>query len=218
MRTKLAVAGTVCAGAALLGAGGTYAAFTDTETTAPVLIEGGTLDLALGAGDGSDLEPVTFANMVPGGGPTGTYAPSDDHYFVRLTNDGSLPGRARWATRGISERENGCNAPERAAGDTDCGNGDRAGELGDQLRISFSLMPGADCTGTPGVVPPETFAPTGNRGFHDIRPGGAGRRLVLDPGTSRCVRVDVHFPSTSNNNLAQSDSSTFQLRFRLDQI
>jgi predicted ribosomally synthesized peptide with SipW-like signal peptide len=218
MRKKLAVAGIACAGAVLLGAAGTFAALTDTEPTAPVLVRAGTLDLALGAGDGSDLAPVTFADMVPGVAPaSGARVPSADHYFVRLTNDGTLPGRARWATRGLAELENGCNAPERSAGDSSCGSGNRAGELGDRIRLSFSLMPGSDCTGTPGVVPPEAFPPTGNRGFSDIRPGGAGRPLVLAPGTSRCVRVDVHFPSTSDDNLAQSDSSTFQLRFRLDQ-
>lgn len=218
MRTKLAVAATALAGVALLGAGGTYAAFSDTETAAPVLVQGGTLDLTLGTQAGADLAPVTFENMVPGPAPTaGTYVPSQNSYFVRLTNDGSLPGRARWSTRGISELENGCLAPERDAGDTSCGNAKKAGELGDQLRVSFSLMPGADCTGQPGVVPPETFPPTDNRGFRDIKPGGAGPALVLAPGASRCVRIDVYFPSTAANNLAQGDSSTFQLSFRLDQ-
>jgi len=218
MRTRLAVAGIVLAGVALLGAGGTYAAFTDTEAATPVLVQGGTLDLTLGTQAGADLAPVTFVNMVPGAAPTaGTYVPSQYYYYVRLTNDGTLPGRARWSSRGVSELENGCLVPERAAGDTTCGNGERGGELGDQLKLSFSLMPGAGCTGQPGVVPPETYPPTDNRGFRDIKPGGAGPALVLAPGASRCVRVDVYFPSTPANNLAQSDSSTFQLSFRLDQ-
>ncbi len=219
MRRKLIAVGVAVLGVALLGTGGTYAAFSDSEQAAPVLVEAGRLDLTLGTGSGTELQPVTFANMVPGPAPTtGSYAPSARNYLVRLTNDGTLPGRARWASRGVAERENGCIAPETAAGDRSCGRGDRAGELGDQLRLTFSLLPNADCTGVPGVVPPESYPPTDARGFRDIKPGGAGPRLVLKPGESRCVRVDAYFPSTADNNLAQGDSSTFQLSFRLDQL
>ncbi len=39
----------------------------------------------------------------PGPAPTaGSYAPSARNYLVRLTNNGTLPGRARWASRGVS--------------------------------------------------------------------------------------------------------------------
>jgi predicted ribosomally synthesized peptide with SipW-like signal peptide len=217
MRTKLAAAGAAVAGLALLGAGGTYAAYTDTETV-PVLIEAGTLDLQLSTDEDAELEPLTLSNLVPQPVATnGGFIPSDRFYYVQLTNDGTVPARARWASRGLAELENGCGEPEITARDTSCGRGNKAGELGAQLRLSFSLMSGTDCGGAPGSVPPEYFPPGGDRGFADIKPGGAGPRLVLQPGESRCVRIDVHFPSAPNNNLAQSDSTTFQLSFRLDQ-
>ena len=219
MRSKIIAAGLAVMGAALIGAGGTYAAFSDSEQAAPVLVEAGRLDLTLGTGSGTELQPVTFADMVPGPAPTAdSYLPSARNYLVRLTNDGTLPGRAQWASRSVSERENDCLAPETAAGDTSCGRGDRDGELGRQMLLTFSLLPHADCTGTPGVVPPESYRPTGDHDFDDIKPGGAGPQLVLQPGESRCVRVDAYFPSTRSNNLAQGDSSTFQLSFRLDQL
>jgi predicted ribosomally synthesized peptide with SipW-like signal peptide len=39
--------------------------------------------------------------------------------------------------------------------------------------------------------------------------------LVLAPGVSRCVRVDVKFLDLSSNNKAQNDSSIFGFRFQL---
>lgn len=219
MRKKIAVAGSAALlGLALVGAGGTYAAYSDAETAAPVLIQAGTLDLRLSSKEGADLQPLTISDLTPQPVDTdGAYTPSERFYLVQLTNDGTVPARARWASRSVAEQENTCNGPERAAGDTSCGRGNQAGELGDQLRLSFSLMSGPGCGGSPGSVPPGYYPPTGRQGFSDIKPGGAGPRLVLQPGESRCVRVDVHFPLSPDNNLAQSDSSTFQLSFRLDQ-
>lgn len=218
MRDKLAAAAIACAGVVLLGAGGTYAAFTDTEAAAPVLVRGGTLDLVLSTEHDQVTEPLTFSDVVPGPVPArGTYQPSAYFYFVKLTNDGSVAGVAKWATQGVAEYENGCNAPELESDDQSCGAGGDQGELGDQLAVSFSLLPGTECTGTPGVVPPEQYPATRTADFRPIKPGGAGPDLLLAPGSSRCVRIDVHFPSTAQNNIAQTDSSVFQLRFRLDQ-
>lgn len=219
MRKKIAAAGAALLGVALLGAGGTYASYTDTETTTPVLIQAGTLDLRLSTADDQETEPLTFSDVAPGPVPRyGYYQPSEHHYFVKLTNDGSVGGVAKWASARVAENENGCNAPEQEAGDRTCGEGPGEGELGNQLRVSFSLLPGADCTGPPGVVPPEQYPATRTEGFQSIKPGGSGDELFLAPGASRCVRIDVYFPSTPHNNIAQTDSSTFRLSFRLDQV
>jgi predicted ribosomally synthesized peptide with SipW-like signal peptide len=217
MRKKIAVAG--CAallGLAVIGAGGTYAAYTDTETAEPVLVEAGTLDLVLSGGDGRATAPVTFADMAPGPAvASGSYQPSPHHYFVQLTNDGSVPGTAQWATTSVSELDRGCNDAETDAGDGSCGNGTFDGELGEQLLVSFSLLPGPGCAGSPvGAKPP--YVPAFDRDFRSIVTG-TGAALVLGPDETRCVRVDVHFPEGPDDNLAQSDSSTFRLSFRLDQ-
>lgn len=218
MRKKLIAVGVAALGAVLIGAGGTHAAFSDTESGPPVLVRAGTLDLALSTAAGTETAPVTFTDVVPGPVPANGHTSSPHHYFVRLTNEGTLPGHARWSTTAVSEFENDCNAPEIDAEDTSCGPENGAGELGDQLRVSFSLFPGATCAGNPGVVPPEMYPPTQSSTFREIKAGGAGPALVLAPGATRCVRVDVHFPSGPLNNLAQSDRSSFRLAFRLDQI
>ncbi len=217
MRHKIVAAG--CAallGVALVGAGSTYAAYTDTETAEPVLVQAGTLDLVLSDGEGQATAPVTFADMVPGPPvASGTYQPSPHHYFVRLTNDGSVPGTVQWSTASESELDRGCNDAERDARDATCGDGRYAGELGEQLFVSFSSLSGSDCTGAPvGTAPP--YNPAFSRDFRDVFTGD-GSAFVLGPADTRCVRIDVHFPSGPRNNQAQSDSSTFRLSFRLDQ-
>ncbi len=216
MRKKLAAAGIALAGLALLGTGGTYAALSDTEESA-VLVEAGRLDLSVTTNEDTELAPLTFTDLIPGPAPVpGTYTPSDRFYYLRLTNDGTVPGRALWRSQRVAERDNGCNEPEIAAGDTTC-QPNQAGELGDQLLLSFSLMPDDQCAGTPSTVPPETYSPTSSLQYAEIKPGGAGTGLVLGAGESRCVRIDVYFPSTSKNNITQSDTSSFRLSFRLNQ-
>lgn len=217
MGNKIVTAG--CAallGLAVIGAGGTYAAYTDAGTAEPVLVEAGTLDLVLSDGEGRGTAPVTFADVVPGPSvASGRYRPSPHHYFVRLTNDGSVPGTTWWSTTAVAELDRGCNDAETDAGDATCGEGPLEGELGEQLLVSFSLLAGPGCAGSPvGARPP--YVPAFDRGFRPVVTGD-GSALVLGPEETRCVRVDVHFPEGPDDNLAQSDSSTFRLSFRLDQ-
>jgi predicted ribosomally synthesized peptide with SipW-like signal peptide len=216
MRNKIVAGCAALLGLALVGAGSTYAAYTDTETAEPVLVQAGTLDLVLSDGEGQATAPVTFADMVPGPPvASGTYRPSPHHYFVRLTNGGSVPGTAQWSTTSVSELDRGCNDAETEAGDGTCGTGRLDGELGDQLLVSFSLLTGPGCAGSP-VAARQPHVPASNREFRAVVARG-GSDLVLGPNETRCVRVDIHFPEGPDDNLAQSDSSTFRLSFRLDQ-
>ncbi len=216
MRKKITALAVAAIGVAMLGAGSTYAAYTDTETAEPVLVRAGTLDLVLSDGEGQATAPVTFADMVPGPPLSlGGYQPSEHHYFVRLTNDGSLPGTVEWSTTSVSELDHGCNDAERDARDATCGDGRNAGELGKQLFVSFSSLNGPDCTGAP-VGTDSPYNPAFNRDYQPVFTG-EGSAFVLGASDTRCVRIDVHFPSGARNNLAQSDSSTFRLSFRLDQ-
>jgi predicted ribosomally synthesized peptide with SipW-like signal peptide len=219
MRTRLGAAALVAAAVALLGAaGGTYAAFTDHEDAPAVLVEAGTLDLSLDTVEGTSTEPVTVVDLRPEPvPPAGEPWSSEHHYLVRLTNEGSVPGGLEWAATAVAELENGCNAPERDADDPSCGTGSDEGELGGQLRLTFSALPGDDCAVAAASSPSEPFPITAGAAFADVKPAGARYPLVLGPGESRCVRVDVHLPVLPTNNLAQGDASTFRLQFRLDQ-
>jgi hypothetical protein len=58
-------AGVVGAAAAIAGLG-TFGAFTDTTTPAPVSIESGVVSIALSAGDGTATVPLAFDGVVPG--------------------------------------------------------------------------------------------------------------------------------------------------------
>jgi predicted ribosomally synthesized peptide with SipW-like signal peptide len=218
MRKKLMAGGLAALGCAVLGMGaaGTYAGFVDTEQAPQTQLQAGTLDLRLTTEEGAESDPITLAGLVPAPTPPlGSNQPSEHSYVVRLSNDGSVPGTALWGTSGVAELENGCNEAEEAAGDTSCG--EQQGELGDQLRVSLSLLPGAGCEGTPAIVSPEQYPATDERAFKPIRPGGTGDPIVLAPGENRCARVDVYFPHLPHNNVAQGDSSSFRLAFRLDQ-
>lgn len=223
---KLAAAVIGAAGVVALAFGitGTFAAFSATEET-PVLMEAGTLDLVLTDENDQLTEPIEFTDMQPSAAPSpGTYEESEHHYFLKLTNGGDVTAEASWRFQGSQEFENGCVAPEIAAGDTSCGHpGEGHGELGNQLRVNFSAAPEGmdDCGGTPGVVAPRQFVPTTDIGYQSIRPvvGGVVQpTLVLDPGATRCVKVDIYFLDLPENNIAQGDSSVFHLGFRLVQV
>lgn len=201
MRKKLAAGGLAVLGALAFGIGGTYAAFSDTEQGPNTLVEAGKLDLRLSTENDALVEPISFQNLKPG----------DEHfYFVQLTNEGTVPGKAKWAFENSQELENGCGAPEIAAGDTSCDPG--PGELGSQLAVTFSQMSGPDCAGTAQIEDPEGFSPAFSVGFIPIN------GLVLEPGESKCVQVGVrfkHLDTDNRNNRAQSDSSIFGFRFQL---
>ncbi|MGH3872148.1 MAG: TasA family protein [Pseudonocardiaceae bacterium] len=207
MRKKLVAGGLAVLGVLGIGLGGTYAFFSGTTNGPNTTAQSGTLQLNLSTASNGVIAPISYQNLIPG---------DSRFYYVQLTNSGTVAGTASWAFDNVKELENGCVAPELAAGDPTCGNGLQEGELGEQLAVTFSLMPGPGCTGTPQVVGPASFPSSGSRVFKSL----AG--VVLAPnGGSRCVRADVLFqnypnlPSQPNNNVAQSDSSEFGFRFQL---
>ncbi|MGH3974868.1 MAG: TasA family protein [Pseudonocardiaceae bacterium] len=201
MRKKLAVGGLAVLGALAFGIAGTYAAFSDTEQGPNTLVQAGKLDLRLSNQNDALIEPISFKDLKPG---------DELFYFVQLTNDGTVPGKAKWAFENGQELENGCGAPEIAVGDTTCDPG--PGELGSQLAVTFSQMSGPDCGGTPQAEDPEGFSPAFSVGFTPIN------GLELAPDESKCVKVGVrfkHLDDNNRNNRAQSDSSSFGFRFQL---
>lgn len=205
MRKKLVGAAVAVLGVAALGLGGTYAGFSDTEES-QIQSEAGTLDLTLSTAVGATTEPVTFANMQPG---------QKVQHFLRLTNDGSIPGEAAYSFSGATNVENGCLPVELEAGDT-CDVPDDPGDLGEQLQLKFFVLPGADCSATGGTrVGPVSFpAEFDSDGFRPLN------GVVLGEDETRCVRADIEFldiPNEPDNNRAQGDSAQFRFDFRLEQ-
>lgn len=202
MRKKNAAGALAVLGVVALGIGGTYAAFSSTGQGPDTSVQAGTLDLRLSTGNGASIGPISFENLQPG---------DQRSYFVRLTNDGTIPGEAYWSFENNQELENTCDPPESAAGDRTCRT--EQGELGDQLAVTFSLMSDPACTGTSEPVVPQSFSPSFSRGFTSLD------GLVLTANESHCVRVNVEFRDLpgDGNNRAQGDSSSFGFRFMLEQ-
>jgi spore coat-associated protein N len=201
---------------------GTWAYFSDSETSQNNTITAGTLDLQVGASDpcteainiGPDLQP----------GNSGTAAD------WLTTNKGNISGRLRIDISAITNYENTRTEPEQAAGDTTTGS--TQGELGDFVEIAIWLdinrsggwdsgdmylrSNGTVVSWASGsALPPEAYAYINSyagvywdstAGMPDI--SGAARLNFL---------VNYSFPADANDNRAQSDSSVFNITFTLGQ-
>ena len=188
---------------AMVGAG--FAAyFYDVENINKNSFAAGTLDLAINL-NGEVVAPITFSNIAPGDG----YLGSDDVLgpekagnmckVYTLTNTGSLPGVLSAKIVNVKNADNGCTEPEAAEGDKSCGY-NSGGELGEYL-------------------------------WTRIRAGkGFGKRLndwngkdigwwdnPLGPGESRTITICSGVKETVGN-IIQSDSVSFDIVFRLDQV
>lgn len=202
MRNTLVGVVVAVLGAAVLGLGATYAGYTDTDDSR-IQAAGGTLDLTLGSRTGAVTEPILFDDLQPG---------DRRQHFVRLSNVGSVAGTVSYAFANVDNAENGCRPVEREAGDS-CAVANDPGELGEQLRLRFFVLGGAECAPTGGTrIGPDGYPADQDRD----RPTSLG--LTLGPSApTRCVRVDIEFLDQDDNNTAQGDSVEFRFDFRLDQ-
>lgn len=88
MSKKIAAGALAIVGVLALGVGGTYASFSSTTQGPNTLVQAGKLDLRLSTENDALIEPISFENLKPGDARS---------YFVKLTNDGTVPGKAKWA-------------------------------------------------------------------------------------------------------------------------
>ncbi|AKB55337.1 MULTISPECIES: TasA family protein [Methanosarcina] len=105
---------------ATVAGAGTWAAFSDTETSNDNTFTAGTLDLVVG-GVGTSL-PLTVDNVYPL--DTGTIG------TINVENAGTIDGTLSLKIINIEDDENGVNDPESKMGDTDA-----VGELSSHLTI-----------------------------------------------------------------------------------
>lgn len=115
---------------ATVAGAGTWAAFSDTETSTGNTLTAGTLDLEVG-GVGASL-PFSVGNVYPlATGEIGT---------INAKNAGSINGKLSLSIINVQDDENGLNDPETKMGDTDA-----AGELSSHLTIyanGIAVTPG----------------------------------------------------------------------------
>ncbi len=195
-----AFAATAVVAATISVSANTLAAFDDSETGATQSVAYGTLDLTLG-GD-AQSSPINIGNGAP---PLNGYGLPDGARRLTLTNEGSLPGQATFTVRETSDKENGCDEPE-AAVDTTCGDpGNGKGELDDNLIV---------------VVYDSAF--TNQLGSMKLSAwnaqGEAARKVIGTIGAGESKDIIVQVAGYDSNNVTQSDSTSFVIDAKLDQI
>lgn len=116
---------TVGIAAAAAGAG-TFAAFSDTESSTNNQVSAGTLNLTVDGGN-TAVEAVSINDAVPGDSGSGT---------LTLENTGNVDGTLDVSISNIASQENGTNEPESEAGDAGSSDGV---ELENELTVTISL-------------------------------------------------------------------------------
>jgi len=187
---------------------GTYALFSDTETSNGNLFTAGTLDLTVNGHNGDNAQIFNVANMKPGNQPTG---------FWNLQNIGSLPGTLSISSIIITNNENGITEPETQAGDTTAG----VGELG--TVVSIDIYIDADKDGYFSVGDTHLYQGTINGLPSSISIGALGASATTRVNAvvnwwSNSPTYDGVTPyHLADDNLAQGDSCTIDFTFSLVQ-
>lgn len=179
---------------------GTMAWFSDTETVSVGDINAGTLDLTV-----DDENPctahITVHNIAPGWSET---------YKYTLKNIGTITGGLTVEFSDITNKENGRNEPEIAAGDV-YGDG---GELGENLKATVYFYSKGDG---------KTFLHKNLNywGGHFVpvklsEPAGVAMSFQLGPDDEATFWLELELP-WKKGNIVQSDSVEFDITFHLDQ-
>jgi spore coat-associated protein N len=203
--------------------GGTWAYFSDTETSQDNTLIAGTLNLKVGDNDPCTESIDLGIQLKPGD--------SGNAADWTMANTGSISGSLGIGISNIANYENTRIEPEEAAGDTTSGADE--GELGDYVDIAVWLdvnrsggwdsgdmylkSDGTVVSWASGSsVPPEAYDDLNN---YDSAAWDAADGLpTIASGDDLDFMVEYDFPSDPNDNRAQSDSSVFDINFTLEQV
>jgi len=186
--------------ASFMGAG-TFAVFSDSETSYGNTFTAGTLDLKVDDQDEPDVVHVSVSNIAPGW---------EHIYKWELKNDGSMDGVVKVCFSEVTENENGENEPEEEAEDstfTPAGCSEMtvgisgSGELGYLMRAVPSkehIYPSVEKS--PGVPCPNSWMPHGG-GLHHL-------------GEIGCFELGR---TTAEATLGPGETMEFWLRLKLDE-
>jgi len=192
--------------------GGSFASFSDTETSLGNTFTAGTLDLegtvtqvvTAGSGDVTfDNEGGNFAWIVTDVAPG-----SAGKDVWTLTNIGSLPGDLSFTVSSIINNDNDLTEPEATDGDATGGNGE--GELGANMYVVLWIDLNSD--GALDSPAEDLYAGT----LDNMALAYANVDVLAANGS---VNIVLSWSIASNvGNLIQSDSASFDIKFDLDQI
>lgn len=210
--TRRRVLGSVLTvGAASSAAGaGTFALFSDTETSSANTVQAGTLDLQVNGSGTNTVVDVT--NVAPG--DTGS-----DSTTIR--NDGTLDGYLTIGVAGFKTPENGVNEPEAGAtreSDPQGPNagGDHTGELAQSLLVKMMLVTNEETHYLVGSENDYELASAVRLGEYSVNDTSGQEDLALNSGEE--VEFVTEYQISDNvGNEIQSDSVVAELVFALVQ-
>lgn len=236
---KAALAGTAVV--ALAAGGGTWASWSDFGDVNGNNVGAGFLKLNLNGQDGSSaVAPLSWGRLAPGITNVRTV-------WLASNDGESVPNAHLKATfTNLDDQENGCSSnSERAVDPDNCDtNGPNSGELSHILNFQTSYYPEVtedECASYPTNPPGPSngynafFA--SNQGNLFAAAGGGGHTYVLNeldtttpltlsPGEGICIGFSAYWPHDpsnqvsapyDNDDVAQGDSMSFDVRFTLEQ-
>jgi len=166
-RRVLGAAVAVGLGGAAAGAG-TFAAFSDTESSSDNAVQAGTLDLTLDGGN----QAVTFLDE------TDVFPGESGQASLTLANAGSLSGVPEIEVTGIQSTENGYSGGESQDGSPNDGELDEHLEL----RATLGSQTVLNWTTADGISVGQTFPVTSSIGSGNSKPFTVEWRLPSDTG------------------------------------
>ena len=196
MKTKIIMSFLVLFVALSMVIGGTFAYFSDSETSLGNTFTAGTLDLKINDGD-ANVVAFNVTNMRPGNQPSTSY---------KLDNVGSINGYLNITAVAVTNSENGITDPEADAGDVTAS----VGELGDVVHIDLYFDNDSDGWWSTGDV--RIY-----EGYVSDMPSAFIVNKVLAAGATQRIVARLDWWQTADDNLAQGDSMTIDLTFNLSQ-
>ena len=175
---------------------GTYAYFSDTETSNGNTFAAGTLDLNVDGGN-TNVVKFTVTNMKPGNQPKKSFT---------LANVGTINGYLDLENIVVTDAENGRLDPEIDAGDTT----DGTGELQNVVNVRLFIDYGGDGWISSGD---DVFY----NGLVKDLPGNFELDESINAGSSINIVALFDWWNTPDDNQAQSDSMTLDITFELGQ-
>jgi len=203
MRKRLILSGVIAlllVAIMAIGALGSGALFSDTETSIGNTYTAGTLDLAVDGNNGVNTVKFTVSNVAPAYGPA--------LYVYKLENLGSLAGFINLHDIKVTSHENVCLEPEIQAGDDPSSD---VGELQDVMGLALFVDQNGD----------GWFGGEDAPHIYNGRVGGVGanydQNLAISAHGTKYITAQIGWWSTADDNKAMSDSFDFDVTFELAQ-
>ncbi|HET8614198.1 MAG TPA: hypothetical protein VFL94_01650 [Actinomycetales bacterium] len=238
MNRKLVIGAVAGVAAVALAYGGsTYSAWSDFGDVNGNSVGAGFLRLNLNGQTGStDVTPISWGKLAPGMVNVRTV-------WIASNDGDSVPDGTLSATfSNLQDQENGCSSNSEVAADPTCNGGNQAtdGELSHILNFQAQYYPEVSqdqCATWPGGGGYDAFFASAQGDLFNVA-SGAGHTytlkdhanpandLVLKPGDGICIGFNAYWPHDpsnqvsapyNNDNVAQGDSFSFDVKFTLNQ-